>query len=313
MKSRKRNFKRDILIHCYQRSADRGVIFYSIRDYLVWFTNVCTCAREFDVQVLALCPMPDHTHFSVMAKNRYDLSTFIGVSSQRFAFAYNRSCNRCGQLFEHSFGSAVKVGAKKARTNLIYVGNNVVERQLATKAEECRWSFVAYANSDHPYSEPLNVRKARRPMQRAIQEVITYRKEDKPLGYNQLKRLFKPLDNKEKQQLTDFIIVQYNAIDYDAALAFFDHSYEYYLTALHSTTGSEYDLNEVFVGKSDLPFAQMTRIIMEEKCFDDIHDILTLDNHAKYDLFLLLRRKTSALAEQICHYLHLPMKKACSR
>ena len=310
MKRRKRFFQRDILNHCYQRSADNGVIFYTLRDYLVWFTIMCCAARQFDIQVLAACPMPDHVHLSLVAKKATRLSSFMSVYSQNFALEYNRAGRMKGSLFKHPFGSAPKYGAKKARTNLIYVGNNVVERQLASKAEDSRWSFVAYAVSNHPFSESIDSRKARRPLLRAIKEVQACRKQNKPLTYNQLQRIFNPLEAKEKQQLTDYIISQYNAIDYPAALAFFDNSYENYLTALHSTTGSEYDLNEVFVGKTDKPYAQMSRILLEEKGYADIHEILSLSKQEKYDLFLLLRKRTSVMGTQIARFLHLPLVKA---
>ena len=310
MKRRKRPFQRDILNHCYQRSADNGVIFYTLRDYLVWFTIVCATARKYHVQILALCPMPDHVHLSVVARKQGDLSTFMSVYSHNFVLEYNNECRMKGSLFRHPFGSAPKYGAKKARTNLIYVGNNSVERQLADKAEEYRWSLVAYAASDHPFSEPIVPRKASRPLLRAIKEIQACRKEDKHLNYSQLRRLFSPLKPAEKQQLTDCIISQYNAIDYSAALQYFDGSYEQYLTALHSTTGSEYDLNEVFLGKTDKPYAQMTRILMEEEGFTDIHEILTLSKREKYDLFLLLRKHTSVMGAQIAKYLHLPLVQA---
>ena len=308
MKSRKRPFKKDILNHCYQRSADGGVIFYSQLDHLVWFTSICVAARKYDVQILAMCPMPDHVHRSARAASARDLSGFMGKYSHDFALEYNRICRKSGPVFQHPFGSAPKYGAKKGRANLIYIGNNLVERQLARYAEEARWSLVAYAVSDHPFSEPLVPRTARRPMQRAVKEVLSCRKEDIPLRYRQLQRIFTPLTAVEKQQLTDFIISRYNAIDYPAALEFFDGNYEQFLLALHSNTGSEYDLNEVFLGKTDKPYAQMTKILLKEKGFKDIHEFLTLDNPEKYELFLLLRKHTNAMAKQIARYLHLPIK-----
>jgi len=48
--------------HIYQKTKGGVVIFYSLRDYLVYFTIFCTLAERMDVTVLALCPMPDHLH-----------------------------------------------------------------------------------------------------------------------------------------------------------------------------------------------------------------------------------------------------------
>ena len=102
------------------------------------------------------------------------------------------------------------------------------------------------------------------------------------------------------------MISTYNIIDFEAAIRFFG-SFAALLVATHSTTGSEYDLNEVFVGKSDKPYAEMTQILMEECGFKDIHEMLTMDNDAKRNLFDILRRRTFVLAKQIAKFLHLPI------
>ena len=93
-------------------------------------------------------------------------------------------------------------------------------------------------------------------------------------------------------------------IDYVSAIRFFD-TFADMLTAMHATTGSEHDLNEVFVGKSDKPYAQMTSIILSQTDLKDIHQILTMDRDAKWELFLLLRKKTDVMGEQIKKFLHI--------
>lgn len=308
MKRRERRFQIGIINHCYQRSVDGGVIFYCYSDYLVWFTTVCVIAGRYSVQIIAMSPMPDHAHFTILASSRKDLEGFMGEYSKRFAKVHNKVCHRTGPLFESPFGSAPKYGAKKARTNIAYVWNNPVERQLAEKAEDYRWTFLAYATTDHPFSKKLIIRNARWPIRKAVKEIKAQYKQGKPLSYCQLQRLYHPLDPEEKQQLTDYIISTYNVIDYKAASRFFG-GYEEMLLALHANTGSEYDLNEVFVGKSDAHYAKMVSVIMREMKLDDIHDILAMDIDTKYAMFLLLRKNTDAMAEQIAAFLHLPLSK----
>ena len=138
---KQRPFKRGILNHCYQRSADSGVIFYSQSDYLIWFTIVCSVAARYKVKVLSMCPMPDHTHMSVTAETVQELSAFYGDANRTFSRAHNQICKTQISWFKETYGSAIKNGAKAGRSNLIYVGNNAVERQLAMKAEEYRWAF----------------------------------------------------------------------------------------------------------------------------------------------------------------------------
>lgn len=306
---KRRRFFKDILTHCYQRSADDGVLFYTYSDHLVFFTQYCVLARKHGIQVFSLCQMPDHVHDSVAARRMADLSAFKREINAGYSRMYNSYYGREGAVFEGPFGSAPKVGAKKGRTNLVYVGNNPVERQLVEKAEDYRWNYLAYAGSDHPFSQKLVVRDARWPLRKAVKEVKAQFQRGKPLSFAQLQRLFVPLNRKESLQLTDFIITTYNCIDYDAAIRFFDSPGDM-LATLHATTGSEHDLNEVFVGKSDLPYVKMTNILLWENKWKDIHAILSLTTDEKFDLFLQLRTQTDALDEQIAKFLHMPLKKA---
>lgn len=306
-KSRKRSFQKNVLNHCYQRTADGGVIFYCQLDYLVWFTIVCKWARRHKVRILAMCPMPDHTHFSIEASSINELSAFMRDYSSEFALEQNMVCHRKGPLFESPFGSAPKYIDKKVKTNLIYVWNNPPERKLVKKAEDYRWTFLAYAVSDHPFSEKIIIRNSRWALQKAVKEVNALHKAGKHLTYPLLKRLFRPLTQDEKQQLTDYIITKFNVIDYKAAISYFN-SYEDMLVAIHSTTGNEYDIKETFVGKTDKDYASMATIVMRELGLNDIHDVLGMSNYEKYDVFLLLRKYTFAMSEQITKFLHMEMR-----
>ena len=130
----------------------------------------------------------------------------------------------------------------------------------------------------------------------------------KYLRYRQLQRLFKALVHKEKEQLTDFIISLYNIIDYENAASMFD-SFDDMLNAMHSNTGSEYDINEVFIGKSDAHYAKMMSLVLDKYDFKDIHDVLRLSPEKKDDVFQLLMANTDALPEQIAAFLRMPVKK----
>ena len=188
------------------------------------------------------------------------------------------------------------------------MGNNPVERRLVEKAEQYRWNYLAYAVTDHPFSKKLVIRDAIWPLQKAVKEVKAHFKAGNPLYLSQLERIFAPLGQEEKQQLIDFIISTYNCIDYAAAIRYFGN-YDNMLIAMHATTGSEYDLREVFIGKSDAPYGQMTSFLLDNHYVKDIHDILSLSVDEKYELFLQLRQVVNAPGELIFKFLHLPIRK----
>lgn len=299
-----RTFKSGILNHCYQRSADHGLLFYSQSDYLVWFTTVCTVAPRHNIKILGLCPMPDHIHMAVIALSKQDLSRFMGEVNRTFSKLQNDVCHLKWAWFEKPFGSAPKEGSKNGRNCLLYVGNNPPERQLAQRAEDYRWTFLAYAVSKHPFSEKLVIRNASWPLRQAIKVIRAQKKAEKPLKYNLLQRISHKLDTREKEQLIDYIISTYDVIDHKEALRFFDGSYEKMTAALAISTSKEHDLNETFVGWSDRPYAAMTRMIMEKYKLEDIHEMLSWPWEQKAQAFRFLRTTTQYVPEQISKFLH---------
>lgn len=304
MSTKVRTFYSGILIHCYQRMKEGYLQFYNFIDYLVYFTILCTLAQKYGIQVLSFCQMPDHTHGAFVASRLRDLSRFMGELSRYYCRYGQAPPCRGGRLFKCHYGSAVKYGDKKARTTIIYIGNNPVERRLVKRAEEYQWNYLAYAQSDHPFSEPLIVSKASVNLKRAMSEVSFNHNSGKPLSYIMMKRLFSKLEAKEKQQLTDYIVTTYSVINYDAATRFFD-SYEDMIGAMHYNTGSEYDINEVFTGRSDACYADIARWLKSSLHLDDIHNVFSISEEGRTNLLFDIHKATGADPKQIAKFLRL--------
>ena len=294
-----------VLNHCYQRAADLVVLFYTDLDYLCFFTILCVQAVKNKVCLVMLCLMVDHFHASVKAaRGAPALSEFIQTSTCMYAKQNNLVCNRKGDLFRRPFGSAPKRTDKKERDNIIYVGNNPVERLMVKRAEEYRWNFLAYAKSDHPFSEPLVIRRASWPMQKAVKEVKAFHAAGQYLSYKVLQRLFEPLGRKEREQLVDFIIVTYNVIDYEEAIRHFG-SYENMLEAMHVTTGREYDVNEKFTGWADDGYPKLVQMVLRKTGLKDIHDMFQYSEAKRRKLFDFLKDRTSATDQQVANFLRI--------
>ena len=300
----RRRFQEGILTHCYQRTADNGVLFYSCSDHLVHYTIYCILARRHKIKVLALCQMPDHIHDSIIAYRLEDLGAFKRDVNRTYSRCYNEYYATKGQLFETPYGSALKKEDKAIRTNILYVGNNPVERHLVTNAEEYRWNFLAYAQSAHPFSEQIVIRRSRWALRRAVRIIKSLYVSGKPVNFPILESLFVTLNEQEREQLTDFIISTYNVIDFDKASKFFN-GYDNMLQAMHANTGSEYDLKEVFVGRSDMYYGVMALILQRSGKVKEIHEALSFPERKKLALFRLLRRECAASDVQIRKFLHL--------
>lgn len=302
-----RPFFSSALNHCYQRTSGHGILFYTVRDHLVFFTIYCTMARRHRVRVLKLVQMPDHTHHSTFAQSLERLRAFQRDYTSTFAKERNRAFGLSGPVFETPFSFAQKRSDKDIRSNLIYLDNNPVERKLVKQAEQYRWNYLAFATSDHPFSEKIRLRFASMHLRRALERVRYLRSKEQYLTYPLLKKLFDSLPSKqEKEQLTDFIISTYSAIDHEASTRYFG-GYEQELAAAHSTSGSEYDITEGFVGKSDAHYTRLSSLVLKDDKFKDIHDILSLSEEGKYRLLDTLKHKSSAPEKQIRAFLHLPV------
>ncbi|MBQ1913069.1 MAG: transposase [Bacteroidales bacterium] len=291
--------------HVYQKTRNGGLLFYSPIDYLVYTTIFCAMAERMDVEVLAFCPMVDHIHHVLRVTHRDLLFQFEQQHSRLFALEWNRSHNTKGQVFRHCYGSAVKMGDKNIRSVLAYNYNNPVERKMVSRAEEYRWNLLAYARSDHPFSQPLDLPRCSKHMRRILQEVRACRKQGLYLRYAQLERWFARLNAEESQQLTDFILSQWNIVNYEVAASHYP-SFEAMVRAFHDNTGSEYDIVEEKDNWSDAVYQDCTRILLAGKLIGHVREIPCLADAHKQHCYQLLQQRTTARPKQLCKYLHLP-------
>ena len=306
MKGRSRVFKVGALHHIYQRTVGGYIIFYSVREFLVFFTLFCTIARKYHIVVLGVCLMYDHIHVLVKASCKSDLSAFVREYTGRFSRLRNVRYKRKGPFFQHRFGSAPKVNEKKARTAIAYLYNNPVEKKLCGLAESFQWNFLDYAHNDHPFSKPIRLNAASRHLRRALDEVRMLSNSDTPLSFEFIDRIFSPLKAAELLQLTDFIVTQYNCIDYDDLESYYG-DFPTLLTAIHSNTGSEYDIKEEMSPDSDAIFNRMSKVIRKMTAYQDMADVISLPDLEKRRIAWILAAETGANARQISKFLHMQL------
>ena len=227
--------------------------------------------------------------------------------SSKFALENNKTCSHTGPILSARYGSALKIEDKKVRTCMVYIANNPVERRLCTRAEDYRWNFEAYAVSDHPFSTRYVRRKSRVQMVRSVIAVKDQYAKGKPLSYKLLSRLFERLEDAEKEQLTDVIISMYSVIEHDQVRRFFKN-HQSMIESAHNNTGSEYEIRESFVGRSDAHYASMRRLIMRRVDMEDVHDVLRLDHCQRDRIFEYAVSKTGIPPKQARKYLRMSDK-----
>ena len=291
----RRRFSADAWMHIYKRRHDGFLIFYSIKDYLVYFTLHSVLSVKYGIKVYGLCFMLDHIHSIVQANNLKQLSLFEHEVSRLFSLAWNEEYGKSGQMFG-PFGSAPKYGNKEKRSVFAYVVNNPVERHLCNKPEQFKWNFL------HP---PL-------PSDRGNSGEFLYAKDRvnalrhrlRPLTYAVLNNLVKDLDEKETGALVNHIINTYNVIDYDAVVSLYG-DYNQLLGAVNSNVGGEYEIRAHFIGFSDKTYASFSASLQRRYPRASVKEILNWGTDKKLEALFYLEKTTYALDRQIAKYLHL--------
>lgn len=291
--------------HVCQKTIDGVLVFYSISDYLVFFTIYCTVARRCNIPVLALCPMVDHLHNTVIAPDSVTLSRFVQQYTHLFAREWNESRGRKGPLFKHRYMSSVKLGNKQIKTTINYNFNNPVERKMVKKAEEYRWNFLRYAQEKTPFSTPIDMAKKSKRFRSVYKEIQRVYDGDGHLRYAQLRRWKKLLAPGELLQLIDFAIGLWNVIDYKETIAYYG-DFETMVRSFHDNTGSDYTIKEDHDNYSDAVYQDCTSILLREHAINEVTEIPGLSHEKKKELLQLLRYRTTARPRQIEKYLHLP-------
>jgi putative transposase len=147
MPKRQLPFLKDHYYHIYNRGINKGLIFFSDRNYLYFMDRlrkfVLPCAS-----IIAYCLMPNHYHILLKVKNE----NLIGKSLHPFFVSYAKSINneqkRIGPLFQSRYqGSEIEDDCYLLEC-VNYIHLNPVKAGLVSSPE--LWKFSSYAHYLHP-------------------------------------------------------------------------------------------------------------------------------------------------------------------
>lgn len=298
----KRGFRAGGVMHIYQRTVSGFNLFYSLADFLVFYTIVSIQARKLKLCLLGLCQMIDHIHFLAIPESIKQISRFMSACSSLYVREFNSKTGRTGRLFEPRYGSAMKSEGKKIRSAIAYLFNNPVEKMLCRTALEYRWNFLSYY-------EPPKLQKTEwrrymsRAMRRALSVVDDMYKQEKYLKYAILEKLYEGLTAKEQDTLTDYIITRYFPFDREKTCVYFK-SFDDMVLAVNSNTGNEYEIKETHYSKSDVPYREIIRWL-KKSGVTDARSLIVAPDDTKIRYMTLLKSGTSASLMQIRKFLHI--------
>ena len=292
--------------HIFQKGVEGMVIFYTLHDYLVYYTIFSVYAKRMGLQVLGLAIMYNHLHIIVVGGDKNLIKRFMTLVSSVFAREYNSDIGISGDVFQRPYGTSIKYGDKEIRTICGYLYNNHTNGKLCKRAEDIRWNFLAYAHNDHPFSEKIPLRNARMVLRRAIKMVQAAQKRGDYLSYAALRRIYDNLTKSEKEYVTDCIITTYNIIDYKALESLYS-SYEEMVYSFNANVHHDYNIPESDEDrKGDFRAYQvLSRFVIESKMVSGLKQIPLLPEYTKIMLALRCQAETGLPLKQVSAFFHV--------
>lgn len=299
MKSRKTKYFAGALQHVYKITDDAGILFYRIEDRLMMFTIQSVVARKLKMRVVGLSYMFTHIHEGLCPIDMYHMTSFERDCMRLYVENFNKDTSRKGILFKHQFGYASKSTEKEKRTCLIYIANNHPEKKLCKYAADDRWSFVAYYNNSHPFSEPLNKHYASYYLKEAIKIVNNEYDAGRYLKSATIRSMLNKIRKPgEREQLIDYIISKYMFIDYEYSSELFG-SFDNFIQAAQSMTGAEYDVGEMIDRYSDVPYKEMISLAEKDGLLGQDMKVFKMNDSELRNYATRYRRLTHATDKHI--------------
>lgn len=172
-------------VHFYSKGKDGNMIFYTLNDYLVFYTLFCTEAARRHGKIISACIMPNHFHYLEITRDGAEAIRGIAVLERKFAAAYNSEYHRSGQnLFISASGKAAKRTAKLTRSATGY-----------------RWNTLRYGLSGHPFTDKPDRSKSRNAFRRSLSLVDDIHKSGRPINYAAMRMIFRNLTPEETDQI----------------------------------------------------------------------------------------------------------------
>jgi putative transposase len=133
----------DNYYHIYNRGVNRGLIFYSDRNYQFFIDRMLIHIKP-NSDILAFCLMPNHFHLLI----RVDSPDFVEEALRPFLLSYakaiNREQDRIGPLFQGRFQANLVEGDEHLLDCVKYIHLNPVKANLVKTPDQ--WKYSSYSN-----------------------------------------------------------------------------------------------------------------------------------------------------------------------
>lgn len=138
-----RSIRAGICYHVLNRSNGGGKVFLDALDYRIFMRLAFASAARFDVQVLALCLMPNHFHFVLRPPADDALAHWAHWLTTSHVHRQRRRYGHIGHLWQGRFKAFPVQDDRYLFTVMRYVERNALRAGLVTRAEDWPWCSLA--------------------------------------------------------------------------------------------------------------------------------------------------------------------------
>lgn len=147
MPRRELPFQKDHYYHIYNRGINRGLIFFSDRNYSYFIDRLKKFVIPY-AAIVAYCLMPNHFHLFIKVKDENLINKSLHPLFVSYAKSVNIEQNRIGPLFQSRYQATLVEGDDYILECCKYIHMNPIKAGLVNSPE--LWKFSSYTNYFHP-------------------------------------------------------------------------------------------------------------------------------------------------------------------
>jgi REP element-mobilizing transposase RayT len=137
---KERNYYKNTYHHLYNRGANKALIFFEVENYLYFLRRMKYYSKNFKIQILSYCLMPNHFHiFLKQTTDEFSISFFISSWLNSYVKSINQMYKRSGTLFESKTKSKQIIDDAYFKWVIKYILENPVHAGLAENITN--WEF----------------------------------------------------------------------------------------------------------------------------------------------------------------------------
>jgi putative transposase len=137
---------------CYHvlNRANNGNVFHAQGDYAAFADVMAKAQDRLHLPLLAVCLMPNHFHLVVKPRGDDDLARWLQWLCTTHVRHHHRKFDSHGRLGEGRYKAFLVQDDHYLLTVMRYVERNALRKGLVTRAEDWRWSSLAWRSHAKP-------------------------------------------------------------------------------------------------------------------------------------------------------------------